>query len=398
VSLIPRIAAALVLACAPRADAQADSCIACHGKEASAELASVHAREQPGCASCHGGDPSQSDKDKSHAGQVAKIPRTAIPALCAKCHSDVRLMNPYGIPTDQFAQYQTSRHGEKLAGGDTDVATCADCHGAHGIRKVKDPESPVFPKNVPATCARCHAEPDLMSKHGLKSTQAKEYGDSVHAKLLLEKGDLSAPTCVTCHGNHGATPPGVRDIIHVCGKCHVKEQELFSQTKHFALTEQGSFQSCVTCHRNHLIRTKQEDIRRTCTKCHADETDPARVRFTSIFATIRGAEERLHGAEDRVRRLAGAGFHVDEEEVLLAEAKTGVLQLAPAQHALDEFRVRGLADEAGETISEIHRRLDGKERTEAWKKKALVPIWVFLLGMAALFWRKLIRIRKEEAP
>lgn len=396
--MIPRGLLAILLgSCVAAAETPPESCLKCHEKEAALERASVHAHERDACASCHGGDPSQSDKEKSHAGRVGKVKRTEIPGMCAKCHSDVRMMNPYGISTDQHAQYLTSRHGEKLAQGDTDVATCSDCHGAHGIRKSTDPESPVFPKNVPATCARCHADADLMTKHGLKSTAPKEYGQSVHAHLLLEKGDLSAPTCVTCHGNHGATPPGFRDISHACGKCHVNEQEAFAQSKHFALTEKGEFQSCVTCHRNHLIRTKQEDMRKGCGKCHGDETEPARVRFASIFATIRGAEGRLQAAKDRLQQLSRTGFHVDEETVLLEEARTGVLQLAPLQHTLDESKVAAKAGEAEATIAEIHRRLDGKERAESWKKKALVPIWAFLLAMAGLFWMKLTRIKKEEA-
>jgi hypothetical protein len=390
------IAATLWLACVVRAEAPPDSCVKCHEKEAATESASIHRREQVGCASCHGGDPGQADKEKAHGPQVRKIARTEIPALCAKCHSDVRMMNPFGIPTDQFAQYQTSRHGLKLAEGDTEVATCADCHGSNGIRKAKDPESPVFPKNVPATCAKCHADADLMKKHGLKSTAPKDYGESVHAQLL-EKGDLSAPTCITCHGNHGATPPGVRDIIRVCGKCHVKEQELFSLTKHAALTEKGDFQSCVTCHRNHLIRTKQEDIRKSCKLCHGDDTDPARTRFTSIFSTIHGAEERFQGAKDRLQRMEHAGFAVDDEAVLLEDAKTAVLRLKPVQHALDESKVAVVANEADAAIAEINRRLDGKERTELWKKRSLVPLWAFLLGMAGLFWMKLGRIKRDAA-
>lgn len=389
--------ALLLLASVVRAETPLDSCSKCHEKEAAVEKTSVHAREQPGCASCHGGDPAQADKEKAHAGLVKKVSHAGIPALCAKCHSDVALMNPYGLPTDQFAQYQTSHHGRKLAEGDTEVAACTDCHGAHGIRRVADPESPVFPKNVPATCARCHGDEALMERHGLKAKAPQEYGDSVHARLLFEKDDLSAPTCATCHGNHGAAPPGVRDIVHVCGKCHVKEQELFEQTKHFALTQQGDFQSCVTCHRNHLIRTKQTEMLRSCKLCHADETDPARVRFASIFDRIHGVQAGFQAAKDRVRYMAGTGFHVDEEEALLEEAKTGVLQLAPAQHTLDEAAVNEVAQSAEATIAEIHRRLDAKERAESWKKKALLPIWGFLAGMAALFWLKLKRVRKETA-
>lgn len=391
------LAGALLLVCAARAQTPPDSCTKCHEKEASLERASVHGRESSGCAACHGGDPAQADKEKSHAGRVGKVARTEIPALCAKCHSDVRRMNPYGLATDQFAQYQTSRHGEKLAQGDTDVATCSDCHGAHGIRRVKDPESPAFPRNVPTTCARCHADAELMNRHGLKSNAPKDYGASVHARLLLEKGDLSAPTCVTCHGSHGASPPGFGDISHVCGKCHVNEQEAFAKTKHFTLTGTGDFQSCVTCHRNHLVRTKKEEVQKSCGMCHGDETDPARIRFNSIFSTIRGTEARFQAAKDRIQHMSRDGYLLDDEAALLDEARTGVVQLAIVQHTLEETLVRGKAAEADATIAEIQRRLDGKARTEAWKTKALVPIWVFLLGMAGLFWMKLKRIKKEEA-
>ncbi len=374
---------------------QPESCGACHTKEGALEQSSAHSHEQVGCVACHGGDGAQADKEKAHAGQVKKIPRTEIPASCAKCHSDVRRMNPYGIATDQFAQYQTSRHGQKLAEGNTEVATCVDCHQSHGIRKVKDPQSSAYPANVPKTCGRCHSDAELMKRHDLPATAPKLWSESVHGKLLLEKGDLSAPTCVTCHGNHGAVPPGFQDISHVCGKCHVKQQELFSQTRHFTLTQEGSFQACVTCHRNHLIRKTKDEIGKSCKKCH-EESDPPRVRFESIFATIRGSEGRLQTTRERVQRMARAGFHVDDEEVLLEEAKTSVLQLVPTQHTLSEPKVREVAQAAEGTMREIHRRLDAKERTEGMKKKALIPIWGFLLVMAGLFWLKLRQVKKRE--
>lgn len=388
--------AAVLLAVAARAETPSESCVTCHENEARAERAAVHAHAGVGCVACHGGDGAQAAKEAAHGAALRRPARPQIPDLCGGCHADVRRMNPYGLPTDQLAQYRTSRHGEKLAEGDGDVATCADCHGAHGILKSRDPQSPVFPKNVPATCARCHQDGDLMKRHGLKATAPRDYGQSVHARLLLEEGDLSAPTCVTCHGAHGATPPGMPDIARACGKCHVKEQEMFALTKHAALTETGEFRSCVSCHRNHLVRTKHEDIRKACSTCHGDETDPARVRFDAIFASIGLAHSRLDAARGRIRAMAREGFAVDEEEVLLEEAQTAVVQMTAAQHALDDGQIRGLAGQAGATLAEIGRRLDGKERAERRKRLALVPVWAVALGMAGLFWVKLSRVRRES--
>jgi hypothetical protein len=104
---------------------------------------------------------------------------------------------------------------------------------------------------------------------------------SMHAAALFEKEDLSAPTCNDCHGNHGATPPGLESIAFVCGQCHGREADLFrASPKHAAFQEHNeyledagsegcrschdapqpqaavgirSFSECTTCHENHAI-------------------------------------------------------------------------------------------------------------------------------------------------
>jgi cytochrome c553 len=39
------------------------------------------------------------------------------------------------------------------------------------------------------------------------------------------RGDLSAPTCSTCHGNHGATPPGVAQTVSRTLNCDQNSRE-----------------------------------------------------------------------------------------------------------------------------------------------------------------------------
>ena len=75
------------------------------------------------------------------------IARTAIAPLCAKCHADAAYMRKFApqVRVDQYAQYQTSVHGKQMAKGETRVATCSDCHQAHGIVPVRDTRSPVAP-------------------------------------------------------------------------------------------------------------------------------------------------------------------------------------------------------------------------------------------------------------
>jgi hypothetical protein len=126
-------------------------------------------------------------------------------------------MRGYNLPTDQYALYQTSRHGQLLAKGDENVATCIDCHGAHEILPPDDPRSSVYVRNIPRTCGRCHSDAARMARYGLKTDPTADFAAGVHGKLLLEKGNLAAPDCTRCHGAHGATPPGVGDVDKICG-------------------------------------------------------------------------------------------------------------------------------------------------------------------------------------
>ena len=55
------------------------------------------------CYDCHGG----------HATQDTESPRSAVypvnlPQTCAKCHSDVGLMEPYGIDTHQYELFRST--------------------------------------------------------------------------------------------------------------------------------------------------------------------------------------------------------------------------------------------------------------------------------------------------
>ena len=92
----------------------------------------VHAQAGLGCETCHG--------KPTGPKEYAPIKRTDIAPLCGKCHGDaeyIRKFNPQ-LRVDQYSQYLTSTHGKKMATGEVRVATCTDCHGAHGIRQVKD--------------------------------------------------------------------------------------------------------------------------------------------------------------------------------------------------------------------------------------------------------------------
>ena len=231
------------------------SCLQCHGNleriqnKAWVQMTldftnDVHFAAGLSCQDCHGGNPdpklgqdplSAMDKAYQPNPYRGKPARTDIPEFCGRCHSDADYMKRFKPEerVDQLKEYWTSRHGELLRTGDTNVATCVDCHGTHAIRSPSDPQSRVYPTAVAETCSSCHSDPKRMAGYKTKTgrplpvDQYSKWRRSVHARAMFEKDDLSAPTCNDCHGNHGAVPPQVASISFVCGNCHGREASLF---------------------------------------------------------------------------------------------------------------------------------------------------------------------------
>jgi predicted CXXCH cytochrome family protein len=336
---------------------------------------SIHAQLK--CADCH-------------AVHAAAFPdKRAIAELCASCHADVRKMNPYGLPTDQLERYKTSKHGEQLFGHDDQkVAVCTDCHGVHDILKAKSPQARTYPSNVPATCGRCHSDDKLMSQYKLPADVVDQYRTSYHAHMVLEKGDLSAPTCVTCHGNHGATPPGTVEVGQVCGKCHGRQRDLFEKSPHAEPAKAGLFNECVSCHGNHAIQKASVELfGKACVQCHASDPKQLALR-DQIVGMIESSKGTYDRAKLRVDDATVRGLATEDEQLLLQEAKTQITQLEAVQHVLKLEELRPAATHAEDIVAEILRDVNHLEVVERWKRHALVPIWIFLGVMAVIFWAK----------
>jgi predicted CXXCH cytochrome family protein len=86
-----------------------------------------------------------------------------------------------------------------------------------------------------------------MKPYGVATDQFAGYVESVHYKAMVETGDLTAPTCTTCHGSHGAAPPGVVAVANVCATCHVLQGKFFEESPHKQAFAKLELPSCVTC-------------------------------------------------------------------------------------------------------------------------------------------------------
>ena len=248
----------------------------------------------------------------------------------------MRRYNP-NLPTDQYAKYLTSQHGKHNSAGDTDVAVCTSCHDAHGIRSKKDPASPVFPTNIPGTCATCHADHAVMDKHGLPVNQHWEYSQGVHGQALLFRGDRAAAHCASCHGSHEAAKPGTVAVGNVCAQCHALTRDLFAASPHKAAHDTLGLPECEVCHGNHLIKKPTDDMLgngadAVCVSCHEPGSKGYRAAG-QMRAAIERAKEELTSAKAVVAQASGLGMDVSAAEFEVQEADTKLTQARTYVHS-----------------------------------------------------------------
>ncbi len=378
--------------------AEKNVCLDCHSgmdaplKVTQAEFSeNIHAQKGLNCTSCHGGDATSDDNAMSRAaGFRGHIDRRQVPELCGGCHGDAARMRQYNpsLRTDQLAQYKTSVHGKKLAGGDDKVAVCTDCHTVHGIRPASDPRSSVHPTNVANTCKKCHADADYMKNYNIPHDQYAGYTASVHYKMLSE-GDISAPTCTTCHGNHGAAPPGLATVENVCSTCHVFQAQLFDQSPHKKAFAAAGMGGCVTCHSNHRISHPDDTMvgtgaKAVCTNCHSsgDGGFKAAEGIASRFAKLSAA---IEDSGALLERAAHSGMEVSDAQLDLVNASDSLTKARVAVHSFAVARVEEDVNNGLKIAAKTHEAgLAAMQQRQYRRMGLLVSLATILVTVGAL--------------
>jgi Cytochrome c3 len=387
--------------CVAGARAQTPStCLDCHGaldpplQVTPAQFSQdIHSQKGLTCASCHGGDPTKADMDamSKAAGFRGKIQRSQIPELCGHCHSDGAFMRKYNpsLRTDQLAQYKTSVHGKRLLQGDTQVAVCTDCHGVHDLRVPSDPRSKVSPLNVAETCSRCHSDAKYMQGYGIPTDQFARYKNSVHYEAMTVRGDLSAPTCPTCHGNHGAAPPGVDSVRNVCANCHVFQAQMYDKSTHKVAFQSAGLPGCVVCHSNHDVRrptdakldTGSEGV---CMRCHqpGDRCDLARAKMLQDLKRLDGA---VKASDQALAAAESSGMEISEAQTEQDQARDSLTKARVTIHSFKTDLVEEDIDAglkiAAKTQAEGKAALAERDRRRRGLGLSLGIILIVLLGL-----------------
>ena len=285
---------------------QTSKCGVCHEVVSAEYLHSAHARAleagaeaAPTCLGCH-----QSEQFTASNGHGTSERKIRLAELCLECHvenPEVAGQTIYGTPF--FTSFSASVHGKALFEGNPDAPSCADCHGSHEVARAADQYSHVSRGQVVASCSQCHEK------------AAEDYLHSIHAKSF-SRGNLDAPVCTDCHGEHNILAPTDPDspvaplnmAEQVCGECHgsvklterydmdPKQVQTYEDSFHGLATRGGEVEAvnCASCHAYHDVRTADDpeswvhpdNLARTCGNCH----EGANERF---------AQGKVHVSIDR---------------------------------------------------------------------------------------------------
>src|ERR1017187_6628572 len=272
--------------------------------------------------------------------------------------------------------------------------SCLDCHSnlpePLGVSVETYSQNVHAPQGLTCTpCSRCHADAEYMKPYGIKTDQFANYEQSVHHEAMVVRGHLSAPTCTTCHGNHGATPPGVANVTNVCSNCHVFQAQLFQTSPHKDAFAAMGFPGCVTCHSNHAIKAPTDEMigagpKAVCMNCHT-AGDAGSMQAEAMHEQLVNLQSSLSASEEILGRAERQGMEVSQPLLQQAQAKDALLKARVTVHAFRDSELKRDTDGGLATTKLTHAA--GEKAMQEWKFRrvglglSLVMIAFTLVGL-----------------
>lgn len=287
-------------------------CVSCHSDVG--EIYVQHGRgvvgdspHVPACQDCHG-----SHHILPHTDTESMVHSSNLPATCGTCHENQEFLADLNIKFKHPIEvYQQGIHGKATAGGKDTAASCNDCHStggtAHRILPAGNLESTINYFNISKTCGKCHG------------TIRKQYEDGIHGELVA-RGEVDAPTCTHCHGEHGilatddprSPVSSFRVAEATCSPCHdsatLNEKydlpsgrlQSYVDSYHGLKSRAGdkTVANCSSCHEAHLILPSSDprssvapqNLTATCGHCHVGMS-PETAAKTKIHEPVSGSAE-----------------------------------------------------------------------------------------------------------
>ena len=233
-----------------------------------------------------------------------------------------------------------------------------------------------------------------MAPYKIPTNQFQEYKTSVHWEGLTKRNDLSAPTCASCHGNHGAKPPQVESVSAVCGSCHVLFEQLYEKSVHnAAFSGAGGGGGCMVCHSNHAVHQPSTAMlagpKAVCSGCHDAGTAPAGTA-TQMAGWLDGLDAALKQSETLLGSAEKSGMEVSEAQVRLIDGRENLVKARLALHSMKPAEMQKPVEE-GMAIAKATQKAGAFALHEKDTRRMGLAVSVLLIGIVILAIRLLLR-------
>jgi thiosulfate reductase cytochrome b subunit len=178
---------------------------------------------------------------------------------CVQCHQqlweDAKKENKtkesakLGVVVDKIEHYMRSIHARpNIEDQSRTNATCYNCHDAHYVYPKGSAIRAEWRLNIPNVCGKCHVK------------EREVYATSVHGREVLQKHNPKAAICSDCHTTHDVEDPAKDStklvITKNCGNCHAENLKTYLGTYHGQVNTLGYAYTakCFDCHGNHAIQ------------------------------------------------------------------------------------------------------------------------------------------------
>jgi predicted CXXCH cytochrome family protein len=238
----------------------------------------------------------------------------------------------------------------------------------------------------------------------LPTDQLERFEGSVHGRALLERGDLGAPACNDCHGNHAAMPPDIASVSQVCRSCHAGNGELFDGSKHKQTFEENGWPECAKCHGNHGVAKTDDSMlseasNPLCYECHREyaadkpECPETAEYFYASITTLADAARSLGGS---VHTLAEKGLDVDPLSATVEELSDHLRQARSRIHSFEKSEFDDVATLGVEAIEKGRRLIEAAEAEYRFRRNGLIVSLVFMVCLAVGIYLKIREIESRE--
>ncbi len=242
------------------------------------------------CISCH-----TSHAILPHTDKRSSIARNNIASTCTKCHGKIEEVHKKVIKGELW---------EKEAHV---LPACVDCHQPHKARKTFYEEGLANKE-----CLNCHQNTNIKASKDGRSLfiDIIKLNNSVHSEIA----------CSQCHIQ--ARPSKNRSCESItekvnCGGCHDKVKDNYVQSGHGIARNKGNLDAptCTNCHGEHDISKKSNpqskifkiNIPKLCSECHQDGKKAAIILKDrdGISNIVKNYTESVHG-----QKLSASGLTV----------------------------------------------------------------------------------------